>query len=90
MALVGPTSSIFLVTLGLLLLRCRYAGFLWASSLAVALCDGLAMLAFGVSNLLAGLTVLYRDFCLFVLFVLGLYATPIIYPPTMLPKAPIG
>lgn len=90
-ALVGPNLVDLLVTLGLLLVALPVFGLPLGTHLlllpvAIAL---LVVFAMGISSLLAGLAVLYRDFYFIVplMLQLGLYATPIIYPPTMLPKA---
>ncbi len=79
-----------LVSALVLLLLMRYYGVAWRASLFATplVLLAIAMTALGVGVLFSALTVAYRDFTHLVPFVLQIwmYATPVIYPPTVIPR----
>ena len=82
----------FLAVLGLLAAQGRFSvhplGLLWALALTPLYLAHIALLALGVGLLLSALTAKYRDFQYLVPFVVNLwmYATPVIYPVSHIPK----
>jgi lipopolysaccharide transport system permease protein len=89
LASVGCCLIDFAISAGVLLLMMAYFGVGWSLNLLMAplLVVGVFFTALGVGTFLSALTVAYRDFRYVITFLLQLwlFATPVIYPASLVP-----